>query len=126
VTRLALLCALLAALLVAPAALARNGDDGLRDERGIVQTVGAKWLELRTLDGAIVSIRADGHTRVTVNRRRASLADVRRGFVAVVRIDSRGVARDVQAFGDARDGPKSGGGGKQNRGKGSRHGDDTR
>src|SRR3954470_2866428 len=98
-TRLALLCALLA-LVLAPAALAHEGVDGLRDERGIVQTVSARALELRTLDGAILSVRSDGRTRVTVNRRRASLADIRRGFVALVRIDDRGVAREVQAFGD--------------------------
>jgi hypothetical protein len=119
-TRVALLCAL-CALLLAPAALA-NGLDRLRDERGIVQTVAARGLELRTLDGAVLTVRVDARTRVTVNRRRATLADVQRGFVAAVRIDDRGLAREVQAFGVAApDSSRSG-----NRGKGSGRGDDTR
>jgi hypothetical protein len=131
VTRTALLCTLLA-LVLAPAALADHGDGGSGDERGIVQTVTSRTLELRTLDGATLVVRTDARTRVTVNKRRAALTDIGRGYVAVVRVDDRGVARDVQAFGDAQppesarssgkadDSPKSG------RGKGPRRGDDTR
>lgn len=123
-TRMALLCALLA-LVLAPAALAQARDDGLRHERGIVQTVSQRGLELRTLDGAIVSVRVDARTRVTVNKRRASLTDVGRGFVAVVRIDDRGLARELQAFGVVAV-PDVSKLGKPDRGRGSKHSDDTR
>jgi hypothetical protein len=127
---MALVCALLA-LVLAPAALADHGSDGSGDARGIVQTVTPRTLELRTLDGATVVIRADQRTRVTVNKRRASLTDIGRGFVAVVHLDDRGVATDIQAFGgtppaSAKSSGKSDATSKPGKGKGSRRGDDTR
>src|SRR4051812_27727704 len=99
VTKLALLCSLLA-LALAPAALARDGrgEAGQPDVRGIVQSVSAHSLDVRTLDGATLTVRVDGRTRVTVNGRRAVLAAVARGFVAVVKFDDRGAAREVQVF----------------------------
>ena len=131
VTRTALLCALLA-LVLAPAALADHGDDGAGDARGIVQTITARTLELRTLDGATLVVRTDARTRVTVNKRRAALTDIGRGFVAVVHVDDRGVARDVRAFGDvqppesAKPSAKPDDSSKSGKGKGRGRGDDTR
>jgi hypothetical protein len=132
VTRTALICALLA-LVVAPAALADRRDGGSGDERGIVQTVTPRTLELRTLDGATLVVRTDTRTRVRVNKRRAALTDIGRGFVAVVHVDDRGVARDVQAFGNVQppesakaSGKQSDDSSKSGRGKGPKRGDDTR
>jgi hypothetical protein len=130
VTRIAILCALLA-LVLAPAALADRGDDGAGDARGVVQTVTPRTLELRTLDGATLVVRTDARTRVTVNKRRAALTDIGRGFVAVVHVDDRGVARDVQAFGNVQPGSAKSSGkpddsSKSGKGKGPRRGDDTR
>jgi hypothetical protein len=134
-TRMALLCSLVALVLV-PAALGRGREDGPRELRGVVQAVAPRELELRTLDGATTSVRTNARTRVAVNGRRAGLLAVASGFVAVVELDDRGVARRIEAFGEAAPSEASPSGkqgsspsgeqGKPARGRGSRHGDRTR
>lgn len=69
-------------------------------ERGIVQSVGPSALVLRALDGSEVSVAVGPATRVRLNGRLASLADIRSGFVAeAVTLASGGPAVVVRAFG---------------------------
>jgi len=56
----------------------------VRTDRGIVQSVSATGLVLKTLDGGAVAVRVDAKTRVSVNGKPASLPEVEPGFVAVV------------------------------------------
>ena len=71
-------------------------------ERGIVQSVDRSALVLRALDGAELTVPVGPATRVRVNGRPATLADIRPGFVAeAVRSGDR-PATSVRAFGRVR------------------------
>ena len=50
---------------------------------GIVQSVSAAWVVLRALDGSATSVPVSNATHVFVDGRRAALADVEPGFVAL-------------------------------------------
>jgi hypothetical protein len=81
------------------ATAARGASHAKTDAReGIVQSVGAKLIVLRELDGTTVSIPVAASTRVFVDGKRASLHDVRAGFVASVGWTKGKAARVLQAF----------------------------
>ena len=65
---------------------------------GIVQSVGAKVVVVRELDGSSVDVPVAPSTRVFVDARRASLADVRPGFVASASWKAGKAAAQLQAF----------------------------
>ncbi len=69
-------------------------------ERGIVQSVSAAGLVLKTLDGRTIAVAVDSHTRVLVDGKAASILDVRPSFVAVVTLrgSSGKPALEVEAF----------------------------
>lgn len=69
-------------------------------ERGVVQSVSASGLMLKTLDGSTVAAAVDARTRVLIDGKPASILDVRPGFVAVVsfRGASGQAALEVDAF----------------------------
>jgi hypothetical protein len=69
------------------------------NERGIVQSIDAEHLELRALDGAIVSFAVSSETRVRLNGQNVSLERIRPGYVATVSHRGDRVAVLVQAFG---------------------------
>jgi hypothetical protein len=78
-------------------------------ERGIVQSVGPSALVLRALDGSEVSVAVGPATRVRLNGRPASLADIRSGFVAeAVTLAPGASAVVVRAFGRVASGAESG------------------
>jgi hypothetical protein len=54
-----------------------------RQARGIVQSISTKAVVLKQLDGSTLIVALDAKTRVFVNGKRASLADVEPGFAAV-------------------------------------------
>jgi hypothetical protein len=76
------------------------GKDGPASERGIVQSASADRLVLKALDGSTIVVAIDTRTRVSIDGKRASISDVRPGFVAVVtmRGASRQAALEVDAF----------------------------
>lgn len=83
----AVACALVLALGSAGAAAAAAPTvrgAGPASERGVVQSVSAGGLVLKTLDGSTVAVAVDARTRVLVDDKPASILDVRPGFVAVV------------------------------------------
>jgi hypothetical protein len=107
--KLVVLVAVLAALAYAPTAAAQARDNGNRAERGIVQSVGLRSLTMRTLDGAAMIVRVNAGTRVFVDQRRATLRDIRRGFVVLVKYGDV-AAREIRAFnGGESAGPGQGG-----------------
>jgi hypothetical protein len=65
---------------------------------GIVQSVSANAIVLRELDGSTVSISVASSTHVFVNGKRASLRDVKAGFIASGAWKAGGSARVLQAF----------------------------
>ena len=65
---------------------------------GIVQSVSANAIVLRELDGSTVSISVASSTHVFVDGKRASLHDVKAGFVASAAWKAGGSARVLQAF----------------------------
>jgi|GEM_PF-1980866 hypothetical protein len=68
-------------------------------ERGVVQSAGPSALVLRGLDGVELAVPVGPRTRVRLNGLRATLADIRPGFVAeTVRVGT-GPALRVRAFG---------------------------
>jgi hypothetical protein len=71
-------------------------------ERGIAQAVGADWLTLRTLDGAIFTVRVAPKAKVSLDGRRARLRDVGRGFVVAIAFASDGSARSLEAYSPTR------------------------
>jgi hypothetical protein len=80
-------------------------------ERGVVQSVSASGLMLKTLDGSTVAAAVDARTRVLIDGKPASILDVHPGFVAVVRPGTAtgngsgqkaGELREVFAFAPAR------------------------
>jgi hypothetical protein len=91
---LAAVCAALVAATPSPAA-------GRVVERGIVQSVGPATVVLRALDGTEVAVAVGPETRVRLNGRAATLAMVRRGFVAEAVTTGGGPALVIRAFGRA-------------------------
>ena len=91
---LAAVCAALVAAAPSPAA-------GRVVERGIVQTVAPATIVLRALDGTEVTVAVGPETRVRLNGRAATLAMVRRGFVAEAVSSGSGPALVIRAFGRA-------------------------
>jgi len=91
---LAAVCASLVAAAPSPAA-------GRVIERGIVQSVGPATVVLRALDGSEVTVAVGPATRVRLNGRAATLAMVRRGFVAEAATTANGRAVVIRAFGRA-------------------------
>lgn len=89
---LAAVCAALVAAAPSPAAG--------RVERGIVQSVAPAAIVLRALDGTEVTVAVGPETRVRLNGRAATLAMVRRGFVAEA-VTASGPALVIRAFGRA-------------------------
>jgi hypothetical protein len=73
--------------------------------KGIVQSVSATAIVLRELDGSTVRIPVAANTHVFVNGLRASLRDVRAGFVASAVWKAGKPARVLQAFDQS--GPKA-------------------
>ncbi len=69
------------------------------NERGIVQSIDAQHLELRALDGTVVSFRLTPTTRVRVNGLTARPERIRPGYVAVVSHKGDRIAVLVKAFG---------------------------
>ena len=90
---LAAVCAALVAAAPSPAA-------GRVVERGIVQSVAPAAIVLRALDGTEVTVAVGPETRVRLNGRAATLAMVRRGFVAEA-VTVSGPALVIRAFGRA-------------------------
>jgi hypothetical protein len=72
---------------------------GVQVDRGVVQSVNAGQVVLRTLDGSSLSFQVVPRTRVRVNGRSAAITDIGPGFVAEVTADGRGKALVVRAFG---------------------------
>ena len=91
---LAAVCAALVAAAPSPAA-------GRVVERGIVQTVAPATIVLRALDGIEGTVAVGPETRVRLNGRAATLAMVRRGFVAEAVSSGSGPALVIRAFGRA-------------------------
>ena len=91
---LAAVCAALVAAAPSPAA-------GRVVERGIVQSVAPAAIVLRALDGTEVTVAVGPETRVRLNGRAATLAMVRRGFVAEAVSSGSGPALVIRAFGRA-------------------------
>ena len=89
---LAAVCAALVAAAPSPAA-------GRAVERGIVQSVAPATVVLRALDGTEVTVAVGPETRVRLNGRTATLAMVRRGFVAEAVTAGSGQALVIRAFG---------------------------
>lgn len=71
----------------------------LTTDRGVVQSVGAGQIVLRALDGSAESFTVSSVTRVKLNGVRASLSDIRPGFVAAVVHDGSAPAVLIRAFG---------------------------
>jgi hypothetical protein len=90
------LAAVCATLVAAPSSAA-----GRVVERGIVQSVGPATVVLRALDGSEVTVGVGPATRVRLNGRAATLAMVRRGFVAEAVTSGNGSAVVIRAFGRA-------------------------
>jgi hypothetical protein len=65
---------------------------------GIVQTVASTAIVVTELDGSSVTVPVAHSTRVFVDGRRASLQDVRAGFVASASWKGGKAARELQAF----------------------------
>jgi hypothetical protein len=65
---------------------------------GIVQSVTPKTVVVKELDGSSVTVPVASSTRVFVDGRRASLADVAPGFVASASWKSGRPARELEAF----------------------------
>jgi hypothetical protein len=68
-----------------------------RMDSGIVQSVSRSAFVLKELDGSTLTIRVDAKTRVLLDGKRASLLEVRPGFVAVVRHEQNR-AQEIRAF----------------------------
>jgi hypothetical protein len=66
--------------------------------KGIVQSVSPRAIVLRELDGSTVRVQIAPSTRVFVDGKRATLYDIRRGFVATATGPAGKPARVLQAF----------------------------
>jgi hypothetical protein len=91
----------LAAACAALVAAAPSAAAGRVVERGIVQSVTPAEIVLRALDGTEVTVAVGPATRVRLNGRAATLALVRRGFVAEAVSAGDGPAVVIRAFGRA-------------------------
>jgi hypothetical protein len=91
----------LAAVCAALVAATPSSAAGRVVERGIEQSVGPATVVLRALDGTEVAVPVGPETRVRLNGRAATLAMVRRGFVAEAVTDGGGPALVIRAFGRA-------------------------
>jgi hypothetical protein len=69
-----------------------------RSGQGIVQSVSARAVVLKELDGSTVSVPVDAKTRVLVDGKPASLRSVKPGFVAAAKWKAGKAARELQAF----------------------------
>ena len=98
---LRLLLVALAVLAVAAPAAGTAGTNGLVTDKGIVQSVDATRIELRALDGTVVSFAVAARTRVRLNGVRAALSDIRPGYVATVTHNGSRPAVLIRAFGKA-------------------------
>ena len=78
------------------AAPAKPAKAGAR--KGIVQSVSPRAVVLRQLDGSTVRVQVAPSTRVFVDGKRATLHDIRRGFVATATGTAGKPARVLQAF----------------------------
>ena len=90
---------MLAAVCAALVAAAPSPASGRVVERGIVQSVAPATIVLRALDGTEVTVVVGPETRVRLNGRAATLAVVRRGFVAEAVSSGTGPALVIRAFG---------------------------
>jgi hypothetical protein len=100
-TAAAVFVALAAVALAGPsvaeaAAPVKSAKAGTR--QGIVQSVLPKAIVLRELDGSTVRVLVGPSTRVFVDGKRATLHDIRRGFVATATWTAGKPARVLQAF----------------------------
>jgi hypothetical protein len=66
--------------------------------RGVVQSVSARAVVLKELDGSSVSVPVDATTRVFVDGKPASLGAVKPGFLVVAKWVVGKVAQELQAF----------------------------
>jgi hypothetical protein len=96
----ALLALVLALALAAPAAAAPGGK--LPVDRGIVQSVSALQLVLRSLDGSTLVLQLRPRTQVLVNGAPASVSALQPGFAVTVTHDKQGRVREVDAVGQRR------------------------
>jgi hypothetical protein len=87
-----------AALLLLPG-VAGAGTSALQLDRGIVQSISETQIELRALDGAVLSLTIGPATRFRLNGARATLAQIKPGFVAEVLHRGARPAVVVRAFG---------------------------
>jgi len=97
--RLLIVAIALLALALPATSLAGPGGKGV--DRGVVQSVDSSQIVLRTLDGSVVSYAVSPNTSVRVNGARASITDIRPGFVARVVYDRQARAVQIEAFGAA-------------------------
>jgi len=95
--RLLTVAVALVALALPAASLA--GSQVRSADRGVVQSVDSGQIVLRALDGGIVSFSVLPGTVVRLNGSRATIADIRPGFVARVVHDARAHALLIEAFG---------------------------
>ena len=91
--------AALLTLALAPAGAVAAVSAAPQVERGIVQTVTPGQVELRALDGTVVSLAVGPATRVRLNGGPASLSQIQPGFVAEVTHRGNRPAIIVRAFG---------------------------
>ena len=94
-----LLLAVAAAAALALPAIGTAAATDVTTDRGIVESVGVGQIVLRSLDGSVEAFAIGPATRVKVNGVPASIADVKRGFVATVAHDGSAPALAVRAFG---------------------------
>jgi hypothetical protein len=97
--RLLTALAVVVALALPAAGLAASA--GVKVDRGVVQSVNASQIVLRTLDGGSMSFQVVPRTRVKLNGRPATITDIGPGSVAEVTADGRGRAVVIRAFGTA-------------------------
>jgi hypothetical protein len=91
-------------LIAATASLVLPGVSGagtaaLQLDRGVVQSITGTQIELRALDGAVLSLAIGPATRLRLNGAPANLAQIRPGFVAEVLHRGARPAVAVRAFG---------------------------
>ena len=95
---LALVIVLTAALGVSALAVATPCKAAKRRAiHGIVESVGASSITVKLKKGASVTVEVTAKTRIKVNRKAASLADVKAGYRAIVIRAKNGTARAIRA-----------------------------
>jgi hypothetical protein len=96
-------------------ATAGNALHGEQTTQGVVQSVSAKAVVLKTLDGSTVTIPVDARTRVLINGKPALLREIKPGFVVSAQWKPGRATQVLQALDPAR---KTGG---SNNGKSADH-----